>query len=133
MLDRFDLVVEVPALDPTKLTERSWGEPSAGVRERVVAARRRQHERFRVGAVRCNARMSVRELQRYATPGEQGSAIVLAAAAQLGLGARGFDRVRRVARTIADLAGEATIVTVHVAEALQYRRPGWFGGSPGPG
>ena len=126
LLDRFDLVVEVPAVDPARLTDRARGESSADVMRRVVAARRCQRQRFGRGRVSCNARMTTRDLERYANPGECGKAMMLAAVERLGLSARGFQRVRRVARTIADLAKKEVITSEHVAEALQYRKRDLF-------
>ena len=121
LLDRFDLVVEVPALDAATLSAMAPGESSSEVRRRVVAAHRRQVERGEGGAVRCNARLDAAELKRWAEPGGDGRRLLLAAVDRMGLSARGFDRVRRVARTLADLDGAAAIGSGHVAEALQYR------------
>ncbi len=96
---------------------RRPGESSATIRDRVVAARDRQQAR----GARCNARLSSTELRRVAPLDGAGHALLERAAERLGLSARAITRVRRVARTIADLAGSAAIATVHLAEALQYR------------
>jgi magnesium chelatase family protein len=121
LLDRFDLVVDVPPLDLRALDRGRAGEPSAAVRERVVAARRRQFERFGAGGPTCNARMRPRDLERFAALEGKGRGLLLAAGKRLGLSARGYDRVRRVSRTLADLEGARAVRAEHVAEALQYR------------
>jgi len=121
LLDRFDLVVEVPPLDLASLGHGAPGEGSPAVRTRVIEARTRQLERFGPGGATCNARMTPGELARFAGLGVEGQRLLLLACDRLGLSARVFDRVRRVARTIADLEGQAEILARHVAEALQYR------------
>jgi magnesium chelatase family protein len=122
LLDRFDLVVDVPPLDLTTLERAKPGEASADVRDRVVRARSRQLERFGRDGPTCNAHMGPRELGRHAELDGEGRRLLLAAGSRLGLSARGFDRVRRVARTLADLEGAEALETPHVAEALQYRQ-----------
>lgn len=120
LLDRIDLHVEVGPVDlgggPLAAAR---GEASAEVRERVVRARERQ--RARLGPGRVNARMTLRELARHAPLPGPGQALLARARERLGLSARGVDRVRRVARTIADLAGAPEIDVDHLAEALAYR------------
>jgi magnesium chelatase family protein len=122
LLDRFDLCVDVPAVDPAELSGRGAGEPSAAVRERVVAARERQRERFSPSGPSCNARMARAELERFVLLDRGPRRLLVEACRRLGLTARGYDRVRRVARTIADLEGSAAILERHLAEAVQYRR-----------
>ena len=121
LLDRFDLVVDVPPLDLAALGGGTAGESSRAVCARVVEARRRQRERFGPTGATCNARMTPGELQRFAGLGADGRRLLLIACDRLGLSARVYDRVRRVARTIADLEGRSEIEARHVAEALQYR------------
>ena len=123
LLDRFDLVVDVRALDMEAMANARSGEPSRAVRERVVAARDCQRRRYRPGVSACNARMGPAELARFATLGRGPRRLLLEACDRLGLTARGFDRVRRVARTLADLEGCDAVGTRHVAEALGYRQP----------
>jgi magnesium chelatase family protein len=119
--DRLDLTVEVPALSPDALASVSSGEPSAAVRERVVRARMRQIERCAADRVRTNAELPARLLPKHAVPDRAGLRVLANAVTRLGLSARGYDRVRTVARTIADLAGRDTISADDVAEALQFR------------
>jgi magnesium chelatase family protein len=123
LLDRFDLVVEVPSLDPEQLASTVEGESSEVVRERVVAARERQRRRFGTSGPECNARMGPAELGAHARIGRDARRMLFAACDRMGLSARGFDRIRRVARTLADLEGRESIETHHVAEAMQSRRP----------
>jgi magnesium chelatase family protein len=118
--DRLDMTVEVPALPPESLHDAGGGEPSAVVRERVIAARARQAERG-AGGFRINAELTPGLIARHC-PLDAGARRVLATAVRrLALSARGYDRVRKVARTVADLEGADRIAAEHVAEALQFR------------
>jgi magnesium chelatase family protein len=119
--DRMDLNVEVPALSPDSLDMAAHGEPSIAVRARVMAARARQRERYGRDGPRANAALSPSLLARHARPDPAGLKMLAAAVQRLGLSARGYDRVRKVARTIADLAGDEIVSADHVAEALQFR------------
>ncbi len=122
LVDRFDLAVEVPAVDPGDLAAAAPGEASSRVRQRVREARERQRVRFQGQGPPSNARMGRAELDRFAPLAGPSRALLLDACRRLALTARGYDRVRRVARTIADLDESATILEPHVAEAVQYRR-----------
>jgi magnesium chelatase family protein len=122
LLDRIDLHIEVPPVKFREITSERTGEASAQIRERVVAARRRQHERFRDRPkITCNARMGSRELKQYCGLDEATLELLKFAMADLNLSARAYDRILKVARTIADLAGTENIASEHVSEAIQYR------------
>jgi magnesium chelatase family protein len=120
LLDRIDLHVEVPALPERVLTVERGGEPTAAIRERVAEARSRQHARFD-GAGRTNAVLQPREILEHCRIAASGEYLLRAAVQRLGLSARAYHRVLRLARTIADLAGEDRIGSGHLAEAIQYR------------
>jgi magnesium chelatase family protein len=119
--DRLDLMVDVPALPPDMLGAPSSGEPSAAVRERVMQARRRQCGRYADGAMRTNAQLTPGLMQRHCALDAAAGRLLAAAVGRLALSARGYDRVRKVARTIADLEGHDQIEADAVAEALQFR------------
>jgi magnesium chelatase family protein len=119
--DRLDLRVDVPALPPDVLMMEANGERSAVVRERVVAARARQHERYAGIAIRTNAELTPSLAARHCALDRAGATLIQGAIARLGLSARGYDRVRSVARTIADLDGSDGICADHIGEALQFR------------
>ncbi|MEO6324033.1 MAG: hypothetical protein ABIT01_03070 [Thermoanaerobaculia bacterium] len=120
MLDRIDLHVEVPALPPTDFRSDEDAESSLAVRTRVVSARALQMAR--TGDPRLtNAVLSGRQLRTYAPLEPEGRTLLERAVEKLDLSARGFQRVVRVARTIADLDGTARIGTPHLAEALRFR------------
>jgi magnesium chelatase family protein len=119
--DRFDLTVDVPAVPPDVLGDAAPGEPSAAVRARVVDARGRQQMRYGGTTVRANANLSPALLARHCRLDRAGLRLLSAAVEKLALSARGYDRIRKVARTIADLSGSEAIEVDHVAEALQFR------------
>jgi magnesium chelatase family protein len=117
LLDRIDMHVEVPAVPYRELATAVAGEPTAAVRPRVEEARDRQRAR----GPRSNARLNTTELDEMAALDADGHRLLERAVERLGLSARATTRVRRIARTIADLEASAVIRTAHLAEALQYR------------
>ena len=121
LLDRIDIQVEVPAVEYEALVSRAPGEASAAIRERVNQARRVQVERFGETGIHANAHMSARDVRRYCLVEAAGEQLLETAIKRLGLSARAYVRILKVARTIADLAGNEEIRTPHVAEAIQYR------------
>jgi magnesium chelatase family protein len=122
LLDRIDLHVEVPSVRYGELSDGRPGEGSGAIRERVTHARERQRERFagRPG-LHANAHMRPKEIREFCRVGEAGEALLRTAMTRLGLSARAYHRVLKIARTIADLEGADEIATRHVAEAVQYR------------
>lgn len=122
LLDRIDLHIEIVPVPFEKISERQPSEQSKKVRERVVQARSIQEERFRdYKGIYCNAQMNTKLLHKYATPDADGLARLKTAMERLNLSARAYDRILKVSRTIADLAGAENIETSHIAEAINYR------------
>ncbi|MHB0874973.1 MAG: YifB family Mg chelatase-like AAA ATPase [Anaerolineae bacterium] len=121
LLDRFDIHVEVPAVDYDKLSSVHRGEPSAAIRARVEAARQRGRERLAGTGLISNADMGPAEVRRFCALDTDSAGLMRAAMQQLNLSARAYHRVLKLARTIADLAAAPAITTMHLAEAIQYR------------
>ncbi|MGK7943483.1 MAG: YifB family Mg chelatase-like AAA ATPase [Microcystaceae cyanobacterium] len=122
LLDRIDLHVLVSRLKPEEMTKEIEGETSESIRERVTTARQVANHRFKEDTrVQCNAEMQASHLRQFCTLDEASRQLLEAAIRKLGLSARAMDRILKVSRTIADLAGEDAIQSHHVAEAIQYR------------
>jgi magnesium chelatase family protein len=122
LLDRIDLHVEVPAVPFRDIAAAAPGETSAQMRERIVAARRRQQQRFEnKPRLTCNARMGSREIKSFCQLDESTLELLRFAMSDLKLSARAYDRILKVSRTIADLAGSERILGEHVSEAIQLR------------
>ena len=122
LLDRIDLHIEVPSVPFREITAERTGEPSARIRERVIAARLRQQQRFAARPrVTCNSRMGSKELRAHCALTEDTLELLKVAMADMNLSARAYDRILKVSRTIADLAGADKIASDHVSEAIQYR------------
>ena len=121
LLDRIDIQVEVPAVKYSELAADTTGEPSVHVQERVEAARQIQHERFAGTNIHANASMQSKQIREYCKVDDPAQDLLRVAINQLGLSARAYDRILKVARTIADLDQNPNIEAVHVSEAIQYR------------
>ena len=130
LLDRIDIHMEVTPVAFSELATDRPSMKSAEIRERVVQARSIQQERYKGRSIHCNAQIGSQELRRVCRIAEEGQALLQKAMERLGLSARAYDRILKVARTIADLAASPDIRTEHLAEAIQYRsldREGWAG------
>ena len=121
LLDRIDIIVEVPSVNFEDLRSRKEAEPSSAVKERINAARKRQHRRFGETGIMCNARMGPGELRYHCKLNDECAALMKEAFEAFGLTARSYDRILKVARTIADLDDSNEITADHIAEAIQYR------------
>ncbi|MDK1028679.1 MAG: ATP-binding protein, partial [Anaerolineae bacterium] len=123
LLDRIDIHIEVPRVDYEKLSSDRLGESSKDIRKRVQSARDRQHIRFSNSdtQISSNADMRIAEVRQFCVLDEEGQGLIRTAMSQLQLSARGYHRVLKLARTIADLADHESIQPPHLAEALQYR------------
>jgi magnesium chelatase family protein len=122
LLDRIDLHIEVPSIEYREIASERAEEPSAAIRERIGQARQRQQARFRADKkTTCNARMSSRAIKAHCKLSDESQELIRVAMNELSLSARAYDRILKVARTIADLAGSEAISPEHVSEAIQYR------------
>jgi magnesium chelatase family protein len=121
LLDRIDIHVDVPPVEYRELSGERSGEPSAAIRERVLRARERQLERFKGEKFFYNARMQMPHIRRHCKLDGDGQALLKQAMESLGLSARAYTKILKVARTIADLEGAASIQPHHITEAINYR------------
>ncbi|MBQ3313957.1 MAG: YifB family Mg chelatase-like AAA ATPase [Prevotella sp.] len=122
LLDRMDLHIEVPVVPFNQLSQMQQGEPSEVIRARVIAARKRQEERFKAfKGVYCNAQMSERMIHQFCEPDEASLNMLRMAMERLHLSARAYNRILKVARTIADIEGTERVQSHHIAEAIGYR------------
>lgn len=121
LLDRIDLHIEVPRVPHKDLTDQSPAKSSAVIRQRVNAARAIQQQRLAPFGLHANSQMQARHIRRFCKLDEKGDQLLEQVTDKLGLSARSFTRILKLARTIADLAESDSIQTLHLAEAIQYR------------
>lgn len=121
LLDRIDLHIEVPAVPFQTLTQAQDGEPSAAIKARVLKARERQRKRFAKEGVLANAQMRHKQIQKHCAMTDGAKTLLKQAMEELGLSARAYDKVLKVARTIADVSAHDLLQPEHIAEAIQYR------------
>lgn len=121
LLDRIDLVIDMPEVDYDELSGKADGEPSCEIRKRVNAARALQRERFKQDGIFTNAQMSAPLIRKYCVPTGRAETLLKQAYTKLRLSARAYNRILKVSRTIADLSGSEEIQFQHYAEAIQYR------------
>ena len=120
-MDRIDIQIEMPEVGFLELSEKATGEPSNAIRARVEAARERQRRRFADDGILLNAQMNAKLIKRYCAPDEASERLLARAYAELKLSARAYQRILKVARTIADVEESDQITLAHYAEAIQYR------------
>jgi magnesium chelatase family protein len=121
LMDRIDIHIEVPSVRYKDLTGKSAGESSGAIKERIERARRIQKRRFAGERIQFNARMSDSQIKAFCSVDDDSQKLMEMAIEKLGLSARAYTKVLKVARTIADLDEEEKILSSHVAEAIQYR------------
>ena len=122
LLDRIDIQVEITPVPFKDISKAKPGEGSATIRERVIKARAIQEERYKdVKGIHCNAQMTERMIHQYAEPNQAGIELLKTAMERLSLSARAYNRILKVARTIADLAGSEQVLEQHLYEAIGYR------------
>lgn len=121
-MDRIDIQVEVESVPFDDISKAPKGEPSSVIRERVLKARQIQHERYKnIKGIHCNAQMTTALLQQHVQLDDQALTMLRTAMKKLNLSARAYDRILKVARTIADLEGSEKVEPMHIAEAISYR------------
>ncbi|MDD5022387.1 MAG: YifB family Mg chelatase-like AAA ATPase [Endomicrobiaceae bacterium] len=122
LMDRIDIQIEVPALKIDEITaDKTIAETSDVIKQRVIKARNIQYERFKDKNIYCNAQMGPKEIKKYCVLDDKAKDLLKNAIEKLGFSARAYDRILKVARTIADLAESETITSTHIAEAIKYR------------
>ena len=121
LLDRIDMIIEVPAVKFEDLSSRRTGEPSAAIKQRVNEARNRQNFRYGESSGMCNARMGPEEIRKFCKLDHEAIELLRQAFRVFNVSARSYDRILKLARTIADLDGSSNVTAGHIAEAVQYR------------
>ena len=121
LLDRIDIHLEVPALPTADVMSLNKAEPSCDIKARTTRALAVEQHRFQDSAITANARMNHRQIKKFCSLNDECKSLLKRAIDELGLSARAYDKILKVARTIADLAGSENILPEHLAEAIQYR------------